>query len=178
MMLALILPVTIFLILLTAGTFIFLAFELIRLKSPAVNKCFFSYCRLIARDEEVSHLTGASYIFVAALLIFLLFRKEIALVAFGFLAIGDPLATIIGNHVGRVRLLKKTLEGDIACLFFCIVVALVFYYLGFAVLLPVVIVGALVATIAEAIRIPMNDNLTIPIFSAAAMALVEFLITV
>jgi dolichol kinase len=177
MTLSLLIPIDIFLVLAIAGTLLFFIFEVVRLKIAAVNSLFYSYCRPVLRDEEVSRLTGASYMFIAALLLFLLFEKEIAVIAMAFLAIGDPLATVVGTFAGRIRLFGKSLEGHIACLLACIVIGLICYFAGFSISLVVILVGAIVATIAEALELPINDNLTIPLFSAGAMTFAKYLIT-
>jgi dolichol kinase len=175
---SLLVPINIFLVLIITGTFLFLIFEVVRIKVSIVNSWFYSNCRLIVRDEEVSRLTGASYMFIAALLLFLLFERDIAILAIAFLAIGDPLATVVGSFAGRIRLFGKSLEGNLACLLACIVIGLICYYAGFALTLPSIIIGAVIATVAEALQLPVNDNLTIPLFSAGAMTFADYLIVV
>ena len=178
MAISLLVPIDIFLILLATGTAIFLIFEVVRLKISAVNSWFYLNYRLIVRDKEVSRLTGASYMFIAALLLFLLFEKEIAVVAIAFLAIGDPLATVVGRFAGRIRLFGKSLEGDLACLLACMVIGLIFYYSGFSIPLLAIMIGAIIAMVAEALELPVNDNLTIPLFSAGAMTFVSYLVAI
>ena len=178
MALALFVPMVIFIIWLAVATFLFLTLEVVRLYVPSFNSWLYLNFRPLLRDEEASRLTGASYIFIAALLLFLLFEKEIALVALAFLAIGDPLATIVGNVAGKTWFMKKTIEGDLACLLACLVVGFVFYCVGLPLSIPAIIVGAIVAAAAEAVTLPLNDNITIPLFAAGSMALVEYLIVI
>lgn len=170
---ALFLPRTILLIVLGAVTFVVLAFELIRLKIPGINRWFLSVFKPLLRGEEASRLTGSGYTLVASLIAFLVFPRDIAVVAISFLAVGDVMATIVGKQIGRTRLLGKgkTLEGSLACFISCLIVGLIFYYAGLDVGLLTIAVGALGATIAEAIPLPLplNDNLTIPLFAGLVM---------
>ncbi len=170
---ALFLPRTVLLISLGVVTFIVVAFELIRLRAPGINRWFLSVFKPLLRREEASRLTGTSYILVASLIAFLVFPRDIAVVALVFLAVGDAMATIVGKQVGKTRLLgKKTLEGSLACFISCLVVGLIGYYAGLDVSLLAILVGSLGATIAEAIPLPINDNLILPLFAGLVMVLI------
>ena len=165
------LPRIALLISLGVATAIFLAFELMRFRVSTVNKWFLSNFRALLREEERSRLTGTSYMLVASIVAFLVFDRDVAIIVLSFLAVGDAVATIVGRLIGKRRLLGKTLEGDLACLFSCIVVGLVFHYVGFGIPLLTILVGAVSATIVEAIGLPINDNLTMPLFAGLVMAL-------
>jgi len=150
-------------------TLIFLLIEVLRLQNPAVNRLFLLILKAIVREEETSRLTGASYMLTASLIAISVFQTDIAVLALTFLAVGDPLATIIGKRWGRKRLFGKTLEGDLACLVSCIAVGFVFQQVGVDVPWPTILLGALSATVAQAVSLPINDNLTIPLFSGLIM---------
>jgi len=102
---ALFLPRMVLIISLCVVTFIFLAFELIRFKAPAINRWFFAFFKPLLRETEASRLTGTSYMLIASLIAFLVFQRDIAVLALSFLAVGDPLATIVGKQIGTRRLL-------------------------------------------------------------------------
>jgi dolichol kinase len=177
---ALILPIaalflsrTTLLISLGVVTFIVVAIELIRLKVPGVNRLFLWLFKPLLRKEEASRLTGTSYTLVASLIAFLVFPRDIAVVALAFLAVGDAMATIVGKKIGKTRFLGKTLEGDLACFISCIVVGLIFYYAGLDISLLAILVGSLGATIAGAIPLPVNDNLILPLFAGLVMLVVQ-----
>ena len=155
------------------ATAIFLSFELIRIKSPAINRWFFSFFKLLVREGESSRLTGTSYMLIAALIAFLVFPRDIAALGLAFLAVGDSMATIVGKKIGRRKFLGKTLEGNLACFTCCVVVGLVFYYAGLGVPLLTILLGALCATVVEAMPLPVNDNLTIPLLSGAVMTVMQ-----
>jgi glycerol-3-phosphate acyltransferase PlsY len=163
------LPRMVMIIAVGAVTLIFLLIEVLRWKNPAVNRLFLLILKAVLRKEETSRLTGASYMLIASLLAVSVFQRDIAVLALSFLAVGDPLATIIGRRWGRKRLFGKTLEGDLACLVSCIVIGFVFQQVGVAVPGTIILLGALSATVAQAVSLPINDNLTIPLFAGLIM---------
>ena len=110
---------------------------------------------------------------IASLIAFLAFQRDIAVLALSFLAVGDPLANIVGKQIGRRKLRGKTLEGGLACLIACVVTGLIFYYAGLNVPLLTILLGAAVATISEAIPLPINDNLTIPLLAGLVMTVMQ-----
>ncbi|MFC1929636.1 diacylglycerol/polyprenol kinase family protein [Chloroflexota bacterium] len=126
----------------------------------------------LLREYETSRLTEASYMIAASLTSFLVFERDIALLAICFLAMGDALAAIASKYLSSKRPPGKTLRGNLACFISCAVIGLVFYYAGFGVHWVTVLVGAIVATIVEAMPIPINDNLTIPLIAGLAMTLI------
>jgi glycerol-3-phosphate acyltransferase PlsY len=165
------LPQMFLVILLSLATFTFLALELVRLKTPAINRRFLALFQPLLREKEAAHLTGASYILIAALISFLVFPKDIAVLSLSFLAVGDAVAGIVGEQVGGRRLFGKTLVGDFACLIACLAVGVIFHYAGLAIPLLAALAGSLSATIMEALPLPIDDNLTIPLFAGIVMTL-------
>jgi dolichol kinase len=104
---------------------------------------------------------------------FLLFGRDIAVASLFFLAVGDPVASAVGQRWGRVRIRYKTLEGSLAFfLFSCAGGAI----LGSTVLslgLSAIIAGALLAALAELLSFHLDDNLTIPLASSGGMYVVK-----
>lgn len=165
------LPDTILLVLLGVITFLFLAFEIIRLNIPRVNSWFFSHFGSLLRDGERSTVTTSSYVLIAALMGYLFFGREIAVLSVCFLAVGDVAAGVVGLWIGRTKLFGKALEGDLACFFACLAAGFILHYSGLHVRLMPIVVGSLAATIGQAIRNPaVDDNLTLPLFAGVAMA--------
>jgi len=167
---------TTLLISLGVATFIVVAFELVRLKAPGVNRWFLSVFKPLLREEEASRFTGTSYSLIASLIAFLVFPRDIAVLALIFLAVGDAMATIVGKRIGKTRFLGKTLEGSLVCLISCIIVGLIGYYAGLDIALLTILAGSLGATIAEAMPLPINDNLTLPLFAGLVMAAVQYVL--
>ena len=161
-------------ILLGTMTIILLAVELVRRKSPEVNKWVISWFGWLMRDEESQRLTGTSYFLVATAVLFSVFPREIAILALAFLTLGDPVAAIVGRRFGGRKLGGKTILGSLACFVSCLVAGFALSWV--APLTPVqILTGSACAALAEAVPLPVNDNLTIPLFSAGAMTLVGFL---
>ena len=163
-------PKTIFLISLGAVTFLFLLFEFTRFKITSINRWFFSCFGSLLRPEEVSSVTTSSYVLVAALIAYLAFGKDIAVLSVCFLAVGDVAAAIMGSHCGKIRLFGKVLEGDLSCFIACLVTGFILFYAGLNISAITILVGAIAATIGQAIKTPMDDNLIMPLFAGMAMA--------
>lgn len=170
---ALFLPRIVLLISLGVVTFILLTVELLRFKVPSINRVFLRFYKPLLREKEISHLTGASYLFSASLLAFLVFPRDIAVLAISFMAVGDAVAALVGKRIGKRKLLGKTLEGDLASFISCLAVGFIFYSAGLELPLLTIVVGSVVAAIVEAVPIPINDNLTIPLLSGVVMTVMQ-----
>lgn len=113
-------------------------------------------------------LSGSTWMLLAAAITFAIFPKEIATAAFSMLILGDTAAALIGRRYGTIRFgaKRKSLEGSLA--FFTISLLVVLLTPG----LPfwVGAAGALAATLAEALPIPLDDNLTVPLLAGLVMA--------
>lgn len=168
---ALFAPEYIFLTVLTAIGASFLTFELLRLKFAYPRKWFYRLFGRFVREEEARRPTGASYTLMASLIVFHLFPSDIAILAFIFMAIGDPVATLVGTYLGRIRIHDKTLEGHLACFGTCVLTGYIYTHLVTPISPALIIAGSMGATIGEALPHRLNDNLTMPILAAGAMLL-------
>jgi glycerol-3-phosphate acyltransferase PlsY len=129
------------------------------------------------RRKELTQLTGASYLMLASLVCMLIFGlgpegrvSGVFIAAIGFLALGDTAAAIVGLSAGRVRIFRKTLEGTLAGLIVCLGVAwLVALLPGLDFPVGIGILGAVSASVVEALPIEVNDNVVIPLLSGTVM---------
>ncbi len=169
--LALFVPKGILLIILGTVTAIFVVWGIVRLNAPRVNRWVVSHLGVILKEEERYRLTGTTYLLLSSLAVFLLFEKYVAIASLLFLSIGDLMATVIGGKYGRRIVFNKSLEGSLACLATCLLIGMLMTRLSPTMVLPVAVVGAASATIVELLPIPIDDNLTIPLFSAGIMTL-------
>jgi len=169
--LALFIPKGALLITLGAMTAIFVTGEIVRFAFPSVNRWMVSHLRIILKKGKGFRPSGSTYLLLSSLAVFLLFEKYVAITSLLFLSIGDLMAAVIGEKFGRRRLFNKSLEGSLACLASCLLIGMVMTRVSPAIVLPVAIVGAVTATIGELLPIPLDDNLTIPLFSAGIMTL-------
>jgi glycerol-3-phosphate acyltransferase PlsY len=156
-------------------TIIFGVADVSRLLVPVLNSRFTSSLALFLRQEEDRRVTGATYFLLGATVTVLIFPEEIAALALVFLALGDPTAGIVGRLSGKAKLWGRTMEGDLACLGVCVAAALVTIHIVGAPAWTVGLGGALVATVLQALPLGINDNLTIPIGSAAVMFFLEMI---
>jgi len=169
--LALFIPKGILFIILGAVTAIFVIGEIVRFVLPQVNRWMVSHLGVVLKNEENSRLTGSTYLLLSSLAVFLLFEKYIAITSLLFLSIGDLMAAVIGEKFGRLAVFNKSLEGSLACLASCLLIGILMTIASPAMVPLVAIVGAVSATTVELLPIPIDDNLTIPLFSAGMMTL-------
>jgi len=167
--LALVISRDLFLWLLLSLATAFLLVDVIRLTWPVVNRLFVQLFSCLMRQQETTGLNASTYVLVGSLLTLLLFDRDIAVAGLIFLGAGDAIAGMVGERWGRHKLLNKSLEGTAAFFIFSLVVGLIFKYAALDISLVVLILGALSAAIVELLPLPVNDNLAIPLLSAAIM---------
>jgi dolichol kinase len=85
--------------------------EIVRLRSPQVNRRFVTAFRALLREREVSTPTGSTYLFIAASIVFVLCDKSIAAIALAFVVVGDPVAGMVGERRGRLRVNSEKRSG-------------------------------------------------------------------
>jgi len=168
-------PENIFLPALISVTIVFLIFELVRLKSPSLNRRFSACFHTLLREEEASRLTASSYLLIAATIVFVFCDKSIAVMALTFLAIGDPIAGMVGEKWGKLRIRGKSLRGSGACLLACLISGAILAAITH-VALWLALIGAVCATLVEFLSLPPNDNLTIPLVAGGVMSLIKFVV--
>ncbi|MCD6109989.1 hypothetical protein J7J83_04490 [bacterium] len=119
----------------------------------------------IMRKSERQNATGMFYMILATIIVFAVFDFEIALTSLMLTIFGDLVSAIVGIRYGKRRIRNgKSWEGFTAGLIANIIVVIIFLW-GF----PIVgITMALTASIVEFVTHKLDDNLTIPIFSAFA----------
>ena len=121
-------------------------------------------------------LNGATWMCVSAALCALAFPEPVAAAALAMLMVGDGAAAVVGRRYGRHRYpsSSKSLEGSAA-----------FFVTGLAAALPLATglpgydaltplqlgLGALAATVTEALPVPVNDNLRVPLVAGLVMLL-------
>jgi glycerol-3-phosphate acyltransferase PlsY len=162
-------PRLIFISALAAATVAFLCLEAARLRIPRFKQYFANWFTPLLRKEEENKLTGSSYFLIGSMITAILFPRDIALLAILFLSFGDPAASVAGAWKGHTRLWDKTLEGDIACFAACLLLGTLATMILKNPPLVVAMVGAVFATIFQSLPLRINDNITIPIGSAAGM---------
>jgi dolichol kinase len=148
------------------ATFATVAIDLLRLSDHRLRKFFLRLFRSLIRPHEEEHLLGSTHYMIAALLSVVVFDHEIAIAALAFLVLGDAAAAIIGKRFGTPMFWGKSPQGSLACFVVCLTV-------GWLLLASpwLALVGAVTATVAEAMPSPLDDNMRVPIFGGIAMQL-------
>jgi dolichol kinase len=148
-----------------------LVLDLVRLKVGWLNALFMRSMASLLKEDEAGHITGATYMLIAALIVFLLYGKEVGIPVMFFLSLGDPAAAMMGRRTPGPRILGKSPGGTAA--FIGVGAAAV------AVLLAAdgidhhwaLWAGVAVAGVVELVSIPPDDNLAIPLLAGTAMFL-------
>jgi dolichol kinase len=147
-----------------------LALDVLRLQEQRVKRVFRDFLGGMLREHEELGLLGSTYLLLAALLAVGIFPRPVAAAALGFTVLGDAFAAIVGKACGRRRVFRKTLEGALGGLGACLVWAAFLALNGY---LPwgVVLAGAVAASLAELLPIPLDDNLAMTLVSGYTMLL-------
>ena len=141
--------------------------EIHRKNNHKLSRIFSNWFEFMMRDEEKKgELTGATWVFVGALFTILLVPDPFNIISLLFLSFGDTFAAIIGTKFPYIKLGKKTLSGSIAGFFACVTIGLV---IDISITYEIIILGAFMAMLIEILPFPVNDNLSIPIFSGLSM---------
>lgn len=151
-----------------------LGFDALRLLIPALNKRYLKK-RSFSKNKEQFRFSGYSIFLFSSFVITALFPKEIAVVSLIFFVLGDIFAPFSANiaYLPQTPLLNdKTLAG------FIIVFAISFFGGWFlqsltplAISLRMIILGAFLTAAFDQIAFRIDDNLLVPISTAAALLL-------
>jgi len=170
--LALFFPLKIIIPLLIIVTAAYLAFDLARLGFPVISRLPL-FNRVALKKQETKGLTGSTFLLLSSLLVFCVFKKEIAIISILFLSFGDPIASLVGEMRGRKRLWGKSIEGSLSFFLTASLIGLLLTpILGISPL--IILVGAIMATFIELLPLPLDDNLIIPPFAAGVMTLIYY----
>lgn len=156
--------------------------EVSRRRSPRVNAALMRALSPIAHPHEHRRVNSATWYTTALALLSLAEAPLAAGIGLAVLGFGDPAAALVGRRFGRVALRHgRTLEGTLAFVLAgglaALAAALVFaggQPLGTLVALAGA--GASAGAVAELVSLRIDDNLSIPLASAAAVGLVSALV--
>lgn len=154
--------------LLLLALMISMVIEFHRFWQKSFRKTFHRIFGRILRKHEMKDFTGATYLLFASMLCVAFFEPIIASAAIAFLSIGDTFAALIGMNFGKRKFLRtnKSLEGSLACFVTCFIFGIFWLnnpWLAF--------VGSLAATAAELGKIPLDDNIKIPLSAALVLSI-------
>jgi dolichol kinase len=159
-------------VILAVLSLLFLGIDYGRLRVRWIRQIFAKLFDFMLRSHELEgKLTGATWVLFGSFVTVLLFPKELAVLALLFLSIGDTAAALVGMQFGRIKFWGKSLEGSLAGLIACLLVAAAFSHIPWMIKGA----GAVTAMVIEVLPIPIDDNLRIPFASGAVMSLLGVL---
>jgi len=138
------------------------AIEAVRLRKPEFNALLLRVFGGIHREHEARKPSGILWTLLGCFLtVWLVPHKDVVITALVCLALGDAAASLVGRRWGHLRYGNKSLEGSLACFLTCWAVATLFLHSPFAT--QEILLVAMLVTVAEAVPLPLNDNIWIPL---------------
>jgi len=134
----------------------------------------FRFLELVEREEHRRIIPAKNVLslLVAGTVASLLFPRTAAVAGFLVLAVGDPLAYLVGKKYGRVPLpwnKRKHLEGRLAAVIVCTPILAALYPWQAAI--PAALLGMLFESLHYPHDILVDDNLVLPLVVAVALTL-------
>jgi glycerol-3-phosphate acyltransferase PlsY len=151
---------------------LFILVDVIRFILHQANILFTVRIKNFLKKTESYRFSSMTMFLVAAFIIILVFKQDIAMAALTFLIFGDIFSKICGLGFGKHRLFDKTVEGSVAYLGGALICA---YILRTTIHMPILMlaVGAIAATVTEFVPLGIDDNFTVGIVSGAVMTVVR-----
>jgi dolichol kinase len=142
-------------------TAFFLSCDIIRRYNQTVRLIYEKHLiGTVVREKEEDRLVGSTYFMIGVSLSVCLLDKPIAILSILVLIVSDTVAALVGTSLGKTPLFgPKTLEGSLAFLLSAVLIVL--FYPG--VPLGCGLAGAFLATLAESLPLPLDDNVVIPL---------------
>ena len=165
-------------LMLVSGSFTLIAWslELLKRTSERGAKLFELLFDSITHQHEAHQINSATWYCSAVFVSTLLFEPVAIIGSVLCLAVGDPMAGIIGRSIGRIKLVgRRTLEGTLAFTLSATLATSALFYLQYPSLtqpLLIALAGGLSAALAELLSGHwLDDNVSVPLTSATAISL-------
>lgn len=161
------------------ASILLVAIDYFRRKNEIIKKIANKIFDKILRQKEQESLSGLSFTLIAICIIFLFFKKEIAIISIAILAICDLCAAIFIKSIKSAPFFEKTIasflaftiSGFFVVIFFGIYFHLSFFYYFFAVLS--LVASAIIEARPSLFKI--DDNLSIPLSFAAILTFFDLI---
>jgi len=154
-------------------SFVVIIIDFFRLHINGVKEGFILFFGSFLRRHEFTRLSGATYLLLGCLITSFLYQKSVAVASCTFIIVGDTFAAILGQSIKGPKIFRKTLVGSLS--FFAASIGTVIIFYNFLNLpWQHLIIGAIAATIFEALPLPWNDNFSVPIFTGAVISLMRY----
>lgn len=158
--------------------------EYLRRYRPGLNEVLMRMFGKMAHPHEAYRVNSATWYATALLVLALLTDKLTASMGVIVLALGDPMAAIIGRRFGRIRLVAgRSLEGTLAFAtagtLGALTTLVVFYpELHLSAAASIAASGAVAGALAELFSRRVDDNFTIPLATALGVSAARFVLGV
>jgi dolichol kinase len=156
-------PRDIYILVLSISAALILCVELVRLRWPDMNQFLIKLFRGAIREQEKNKISGIFWMILGVLITVALIKPlNMSAAIIAYLILGDGIASLAGLRFQGPfwPQSKKRISGSLACFLMCLFVGAVFFKPDYG--WPLVVLGALTATILEGVSLPINDNLSIP----------------
>jgi len=157
-------------------------FEGTRRVFPGINRALMWVFSKVAHPHEAFRVNSATWFASAMLVLAAIGDPVVITVALATLAVGDPVAALIGRRYGTIKLVHgRSLQGSLAfvCVaFLAALVGLTLYFPSIALGHAVALAGlaAVAGALAELFARRIDDNLAIPAAAAAAASVGSLLL--
>jgi dolichol kinase len=143
---------------------VLLLFDLLRSRFPHVQATFQAAFRRLLQPKDAQGLNTSTFYFAGCATAVTLVPAAPACGGILALALGDPLAAIVGSAVRSPRWKRTSLAGSTAC-FVAALIGCRFFAPW-----PAALAGAATATVLEAFSGSKADNFTMPVGAALVLA--------
>lgn len=161
-----------------SGSFTLIAWslELLKRKSDFGVRLFERLFASITHQHEINRINSATWYCSAVFISTLIFAPVAIITSVLCLAIGDPMAGIIGRKIGTIKLIgRRTLEGTLAFVLSASLSSwlyLMFQHPEFTRPIVIALVGGSSAALAELFSGHwLDDNVSVPLSAASAISL-------
>ncbi len=152
--------------------------EFSRRRWPAFNDSLMQRLGPFAHPHEWRRINSATWYCSALAILSLTFHPLASAIGLAALGLGDPMASTIGRRFGRRRLIHgRTMEGTLAFVLVVLVggtvVARIFEPgLTWPICVGLAASGAIAGAVAELFSLRIDDNFSVPLFSAGIVTIV------
>lgn len=148
--------------------------DFVRIRNPKFNDFVLKRMKLIIRKNEFDNYTGVPFFALGCGGTLYFFPDKIAILSILFLVFADPIASLIGILFGKDELVKgKSVQGFSAAFLTCFFISN-FYMLSSGLdsieVLIFSILAGVVGAVSELMSIWVDDNFSIPVFSAIGIS--------
>jgi dolichol kinase len=135
----------------------------VRLMNRGANELFFRVFRTLASPREAEGIASSTWYTIGIFAAVALVPRQEAVSAILVLGLADPIASVVGQTLGRRPFMGGSVEGTATFLTVALLVLLPRHAW------PVAVAAALLATISERRSWPLDDNFAVPVVTALVL---------